>query len=74
MRLALKSKLKFNAAVVVAVAFGLVNLYEAVVNLASPQKHDLPKKAKDVASAAVFFMLVLFAVSRTVVLCNLYFR
>ena len=29
-KLALKSKLKFNAAVVVAVAFGLVNLYEVV--------------------------------------------
>ena len=46
---------------------------EAVVNLASPQKHDLAKKAKDVASAAVFFMLILFGISWTVVLCNLCF-
>lgn len=33
---------------------------EAVVNLASPEYHELAKRAKDYASAAVFCILTLF--------------
>ena len=73
--LAWEVKLYLAAVWFVLAAVELLNTaVEAVVNLASPQKHDLAKKAKDVASAAVFFMLVLFGVSWTVVLCSLCFR
>lgn len=47
---------------------------EAVTNLASPGMHDLAKKAKDVASAAVFLMIVLLSVSWSIVLYVLYLR
>lgn len=47
---------------------------EAVTDLASPSKHDLAKKAKDVASAAVLFMIILFVISWGIVLCKLYFN
>ena len=68
-------KLYLAAVWFVLAAVELLNTaVEAVVNLASPQKHDLAKKAKDVASAAVFFMLILLGISWIVVLCNLCFR
>lgn len=46
---------------------------EAVTNLASPGIHDLAKKAKDVASAAVFLMIILLCLGWTMVLYVLYF-
>lgn len=68
-------KLYLTAIWLMLAAVELLNTaVEAVVNLVSPQKHDLAKKAKDVASSAVFCMLVLFGVSWIVVLCNLCFR
>lgn len=45
---------------------------EAVTDIASPGKHDLAKKAKDVASSAVFLMIVLLCISWAVVLGMLY--
>lgn len=44
---------------------------EAVVDLASPMTHDLAKKAKDVASAAVFLMVMLICISWATILCVL---
>ena len=44
---------------------------EAVVDLASPMTHDLAKKAKDVASAAVFLMIMLICISWATILCVL---
>lgn len=42
------------------IAFELVNTaIEAVVDLASPERHELAKKAKDCGSAAVLSLLVL---------------
>ena len=46
---------------------------EAVTNLASPGMHDLAKKAKDVASAAVFMVLILLCLGWVTVLDVLYF-
>ena len=46
---------------------------EAVTNLASPGMHDLAKKAKDVASAAVFMVLILLCLGWVTVLYVLYF-
>ncbi len=41
---------------------------EAVVDLASPEKHDLAKKAKDCGSAAVMCILILIVACWIVVL------
>lgn len=55
--------------VLIAVWFAVViaellnTAIEAVVDLASPERHPLAKRAKDVASAAVFMGLVLLGVS-----------
>lgn len=47
---------------------------EAVVDLASPERHRLAKRAKDVASAAVFAALVLFGVGWVFALAELLSR
>lgn len=50
------------------IAFELVNTaIEAVVNLASPERHALAKKAKDCGSAAVLCLLVLLGLGWTLV-------
>lgn len=41
---------------------------ENVVDLASPDYHELAKKAKDAASAAVFFSLALYAMAWGVII------
>ena len=43
---------------------------EAVVDLASPERHPLAKKAKDCASAAVFLVIALNAVAWVCVLAR----
>lgn len=44
---------------------------EAVVDLASPEYHVLAKRAKDMASAAIFLTIVLIAVSWFAIVVNI---
>lgn len=46
---------------------------EAVVDLASPERNELAKRAKDMCSAAVFCCLALFAISWIIVLMRWFY-
>lgn len=47
---------------------------EAVVDIASPKWHELAKKSKDCASAAVFCAILLFSLSWIVVIVDLIWK
>lgn len=64
LRLSLSLKLLLAALWAVLLAAELLNTaIEAVVDLASPGRHPLAKKAKDCASAAVFVIIVMNALA-----------
>lgn len=56
---AAETALLLGASLLVPLVELLNSAIEAVVNLASPERHPLAKKAKDAASAAVLIALVL---------------
>ena len=59
----------------ILLAFELINTaIEAVVDLASPERHLLAGKAKDCASAAVFIVIISYALGWTYVLGRLVYH
>lgn len=58
--------------VIVLVVELLNTAIEAVVDIASPGRHELAKKAKDCGSAAVFCLLLLLAASWIIVLIRVF--
>ena len=71
--LAFEWRLYLSAVWVVLICFELVNsAIEAIVDMASPGWHHLAKRAKDLGSATVFCMLVLFWGSWLFIVLKLY--
>lgn len=59
--LSMETRLYLSAVWVVLLCFEMMNsAVEAIVDLVSPGWNELAKRAKDIGSAAVFCMLVLF--------------
>ena len=52
----------FSAYVLILLAEAINSAIETTSDRISPEKHELSKKAKDIASAAVFIAIIHFAI------------